>query len=129
MSSPASLRDLYAPPANIWSFQATPANASDANATPPPASGSYQWSTRPAPNSLLGLPGSIEDDEGVDAKALVMGLVTSGLVQYATTAIAVPWEVGKTLLQVQWIPRDVEELPARDLHVTLKDQDEDGEVC
>jgi hypothetical protein len=26
--------------------------------------------------------------------------------QYATTAIAMPFEVGKTLLQVQWIPRE-----------------------
>jgi fusion and transport protein UGO1 len=26
------------------------------------------------------------------------------------TAIAMPWEVGKCLLQVQWVPRDAEQV-------------------
>lgn len=127
MSSPASLRDLYAPPPDTWSFNAAPANSTDASATAP-ASGSYQWSARSnnSPNALLGLSGTVHDDEGLDAKAIAAGMVTSALLQYATTAVAIPWEVGKTLLQVQWIPRDLEALPSRDLP---KETDEEEEVC
>jgi fusion and transport protein UGO1 len=29
--------------------------------------------------------------------------------QYTSTAIAMPWEVGRLLLQVQWVPRDAGE--------------------
>lgn len=126
MSSPSSLRDLYAPAPNTWSFNAPLANASDAATAAPAASVSYQWSTRQGGNPLLGLSGSIPDDEGLDVKALLVGLFTSALLQYATTAVAVPWEVGKTLLQVQWIPRDVDTIPLRDY---VKEQDEEEEVC
>lgn len=132
MSSSASLRDLYASPHNSWSFAAAPANGSDASAAAPPlASGSYQWSTRPASGSLRGLPGGgsiIEDDEGLDVKSLAVTLVTTGMLQYATMAIAVPWEVGKTLLQVQWIPRDMEELPPKPF-VAPKEHEDEDEVC
>jgi fusion and transport protein UGO1 len=31
------------------------------------------------------------------------------MLQYTSTAIAMPWEVGKLLLQVQWVPRDVQD--------------------
>lgn len=41
---------------------------------------------------------------------LVKTLVASAVLQYATTAIAMPWEVGKLLLQVQWVPRDAGEV-------------------
>jgi fusion and transport protein UGO1 len=33
-------------------------------------------------------------------------VVFSALAQFSSTAIAMPFEVGKTLLQVQWVPRD-----------------------
>ena len=131
MSSPASLRDLYASPPNSWSFQAAPANASEVNAAAPSsASGSYQWSAHSNSSPLLGLSGSIEDDDASDAKTLLLGLLTAGLFQYAGSAFTMPWEVGKTLLQVQWIPRDVEELPAQGCNVAPKEQpeDEDEEV-
>jgi fusion and transport protein UGO1 len=36
-----------------------------------------------------------------------------------------PWEVGKTLLQVQWVPRDEDELAA--LEQTAEEDEE--EVC
>jgi mitochondrial fusion and transport protein UGO1 len=35
--------------------------------------------------------------------------------QYTTTAMIMPFEVGKTLLQVQWVPRDAENLPEADV--------------
>jgi hypothetical protein len=37
-------------------------------------------------------------------------LVASVALGYTTTAIAMPWEVGKCLLQVQWVPRDAEQV-------------------
>ena len=37
---------------------------------------------------------------------LLKTLVASAILEYTTTVIAMPWEVGKCLLQVQWVPRD-----------------------
>jgi fusion and transport protein UGO1 len=37
-------------------------------------------------------------------------LIASAVLGYTTTAIAMPWEVGKCLLQVQWVPRDAEQV-------------------
>lgn len=42
-------------------------------------------------------------------RLLLKTLVASAFLQYTTTAIAMPWEVGKLLLQVQWVPRDAVE--------------------
>lgn len=42
-------------------------------------------------------------------RLLLKTLVASAFLQYTTTAIAMPWEVGKLLLQVQWVPRDAAE--------------------
>lgn len=124
MSSPASLRDLYASPPNTWQFAAAHPNGNETAA--PASSSSYQWSassgSNATPSTLLGL--SPEDDENLDAKAIAAGLVTSALLQYATAAVAIPWEVGKTLLQVQWIPRDLEALPSRDLPKETEEEEE-----
>lgn len=54
-------------------------------------------------------------------------MLASTLLHYSSTAIAMPWEVGKLLLQVQWVPRDasdVLDLPAA-APVTVN-EDEDG---
>ncbi|KAI0374498.1 mitochondrial carrier [Pilatotrama ljubarskyi] len=108
--APASLRDLYAPPSNAWSF-VPPALAQDnSSAANPPISGpsaSNSWSTRTAPNPLFDLSSTLSgDDSGLDIASLAKELLAAALLQYATNAIAQPWEVGKTLLQVQWVPRD-----------------------
>ncbi|KAI8995429.1 mitochondrial carrier [Trametes punicea] len=110
--SPASLRNLYVPPSNAWSF-VPPAlsqdNSSSAAVNPSNAgpSSSTRWSTRTAPNPLFDLSSSFgPDDSGLDVASLAKELLASLLLQYATNAIAQPWEVGKTLLQVQWVPRD-----------------------
>lgn len=39
---------------------------------------------------------------------MIQGALSHVLLKYATTAVALPWEVGKTLLQVQWVPRDAQ---------------------
>ena len=37
---------------------------------------------------------------------MVRALLVSGALQYTSTCLAMPFEVGKLLLQVQWVPRD-----------------------
>ncbi|KAI0095276.1 mitochondrial carrier domain-containing protein [Irpex rosettiformis] len=104
-TQPASLRDLYAPPSTSWSF-APPTNGSQVDIPSAPLP-SYQWSARSSQSSILGL-GSGYDDGGADMASLLRGAVTFVIGQYASTAVAVPWEIGKALLQVQWVPRDTQ---------------------
>lgn len=70
MSSPASLRDLYAPPSNAWSFNTVAQNGSTAaEISSPPSSSSYQWSTRTQPNPLFDLSANLsrgEEESGLD---------------------------------------------------------------
>ena len=43
--------------------------------------------------------------------------------------VAIPWEIGKVLLQVQWVPRDTE-VPEEDEDVRpLEEHNEDDAVC
>ncbi|PWN92530.1 mitochondrial carrier [Acaromyces ingoldii] len=39
-------------------------------------------------------------------KDVARALLVSGALQYSSTCLAMPFEVGKLLLQVQWVPRD-----------------------
>jgi len=61
--------------------------------------------------------------ESATTKAILKALISSAFMQYTTTAIAMPWEVGKVLLQVQWIPRDPEEDIEEDETVQYADQE------
>lgn len=103
----SSLRDIYASPVHSWSFVPPQINAS-VPAPPTPIS-SYQWSTRPPPNSIFDLSPSLSLSEpsGIDIRLLLKTLVASAFLQYTSTALAMPLEVGKLLLQVQWVPRDL----------------------
>lgn len=65
------------------------------------------------------------DEGGLDLPAAIQGLVMAALMKYATNAVALPWEVGKTLLQVQWVPRDGE---PSESSVEPQEQDEDEAV-
>ena len=38
--------------------------------------------------------------------AFIKGLLVSGALQYTSTCLAMPFEIGKLLLQVQWVPRE-----------------------
>jgi len=128
MSSPPSLRDLYIDPAQTWAFSTPtpPPNATITSPTPPtaasvPVAQSYQWSTRPSHNSIFDLSPSLDLSEptGINAAQLFKAFVASAVLQYTSNAIAMPWEVGKLLLQVQWVPRDAgepEPLYAEDDH-------------
>ena len=43
----------------------------------------------------------------MEIKLLLKGLIAGAVLQYTSTALAMPFEVGKLLLQVQWVPRDL----------------------
>jgi len=61
-------------------------------------------------------------ERGPNFAQVFKALVASAVLQYTSTAIVMPWEVGKLLLQVQWVPRDAGE------DVDLDDRgDEEGE--
>ncbi|THH29736.1 hypothetical protein EUX98_g4452 [Antrodiella citrinella] len=124
MSSSASLRDLYTPPSDAWSF--TPAQASNATAQNVPPPSSYQWSTRTHSNPLLDLSASISgDDEGMDIKLLLQGLLYSAMLRFSASVVTVPWDIGKTLLQVQWVPRDAGEVVPGTVLITDESDEED----
>ncbi|KAH9487066.1 Mitochondrial fusion and transport protein ugo1 [Psilocybe cubensis] len=116
MNPPSSLRDLYIDPSQAWAFvpPTTPAvaNSSSSAAPLPPADTakvhSFQWSTRPSHNSIFDLSPSLDLSEpsGINVAQLFKAFLASAVLQYTSTAIVMPWEVGKLLLQVQWVPRD-----------------------
>lgn len=43
----------------------------------------------------------------MEVKLLLKALIAGAVLQYTSTALAMPFEVGKLLLQVQWVPRDL----------------------
>ncbi|KAF9481712.1 mitochondrial carrier [Pholiota conissans] len=153
MNPPTSLRDLYIDPNQAWAFvPPTPhvsgapsvANASG-NATASASTSSiastgsgtlsastaqpaYQWSTRPSSakhNSIFDLsPGlDLSEPAGVNAAQLFRAFVASAVLRYTSTAIVMPWEVGKLLLQVQWVPRDAGEVEEE---IAEEDDNEDA---
>ena len=79
-----------------------------------------------ASNPLFDLSASLtpeEDEAGFELSVVLRGLVASALLQYAATAVAIPWEVGKTLLQVEWVPRNADEM----LHPPVPSADPEDE--
>ena len=101
------MRDLYIDPSSAWSFLPPPSPTQPPDTIPP----SYQWSNRPPHNSIFDLSPSLDLDgpSTVNLSLLLKSLVASAFLQYSSTAIAMPWEVAKLLLQVQWVPRDAGE--------------------
>jgi len=66
-------------------------------------------------NSIFELSPELAEPGGLDLGLLLKTLIASAALGYTTTAIAMPWEVGKCLLQVQWIPKDVEQVDEAEL--------------
>ncbi|CAD6573204.1 MAG: hypothetical protein CYPHOPRED_005092 [Cyphobasidiales sp. Tagirdzhanova-0007] len=100
-------------PLRPYSYYVAPSPEDFTNA---PSSSSS--STRPARYaSVTGL----LDEDGLDTPSTVVGvlrgLLSTGLLGFASTACVMPFEVGKTMMQVQWIPKADVEL--------LNDSDED----
>ena len=130
-SPPASLRDLYTTPSTAWSFvppslsqDSAPSNSSNPPFAGPSSSG--QWATRTTPNPLFDLSSPLSgDDSGLDITSLTKELLVVAFLRYGTAALSQPWEVGKTLLQVQWVPRSAGDIPPEPAAEVL---DDEGEV-
>ncbi|SJL05849.1 uncharacterized protein ARMOST_09185 [Armillaria ostoyae] len=120
MNPPPSLRDLYNGSSSAWSFVPPPSPPSANASSSASSSSSFQWSTRPTPNSIFDLSPDLNDANGVNAVDLLKTLAASAVLQYTSSAIAMPWEVSKMLLQVQWVPRD-----SHDYHVDVEPEDDD----
>lgn len=131
-SPPSSLRDLYAAPSNSWAFLPPLGPDSNASTLQPgtSASQSYQWSTRTRENTLFDFSTSLQNNDGsvnLFVTAKLKGFLAAAFLQYATTAIIMPLDVGKMLLQVQWVPRDTGEVVPGAV-LTTDSVDDDAEV-
>lgn len=103
-TNPGSLRELYVDPNQTWSF----IKQSDTKI--------YTPRSKHSPTSVYSLSPTLSPDgpeyrepEGVPLAHVFKSFVASFVLQYTSTAIVMPWEVGKMLLQVQWVPRDAGE--------------------
>jgi len=110
-SSPSpSLRDMYAPSQASWSFVPSQNNNTSPSAvTSNVPQTTYEWSAGAPTNPIFDLSSSLSltEPSGVEIKLLIKSLIAGGVLQYTSTALAMPFEVGKLLLQVQWVPRDL----------------------
>ncbi|KAG2023598.1 hypothetical protein CC2G_001232 [Coprinopsis cinerea AmutBmut pab1-1] len=138
MTRPGSLRDLYIDPSSAWTFVPTTSNNATTAAQPPepPSAPAYQWSSRPSHNSIFDLSPdlNLSEPSGTNVANVFKALVASAVLQYTSTAIVMPWEVGKLLLQVQWVPRDAgepapgePELGEEDVDDALSDSSNDND--
>lgn len=95
---------------------------------PEPVGQAYQWSTRPTRNSIFELSPSLDLSEpsGVNASRIFKTVVASAVLQYTSSALVNPWEVGKLLLQVQWVPRDAGEPQTEEEYV---EEEQEETVC
>ncbi|KDQ20648.1 hypothetical protein BOTBODRAFT_151452 [Botryobasidium botryosum FD-172 SS1] len=96
---PASLRNLYSPPSDNWEF--VPSSSPTSSAATP----DHSWSTRPSKPSVFDLSPAYPSEDDLDFRSVIKPLIGAALLQFAGTAIANPFEVGKTLLQIQWVPK------------------------
>lgn len=72
---------------------------------PKPSSNRYMSSNDAKPYVATTSAGGFnEADAGISD--ILRALLISGALQYTSTCLAMPFEVGKLLLQVQWVPRD-----------------------
>lgn len=95
-------------PTTSWTFVPPPTNGSSASSSnASPTEPSYQWNARPRPNSIYELSPDLSlEPTTPNAVAFLRAAAASVVLQYFSTAVENPWEVGKTLLQVQYVPRD-----------------------
>lgn len=103
-SNASSVRNLYTPPQEEWLFlPPTPGQSSTTNATPSSTytSPSNLGASNPTITSTVAGLELDADDEPFS----LYGLGTMFASEYLTTALGMPFEVGKTLLQVEYKPK------------------------
>ncbi|KAG8997438.1 hypothetical protein FRB90_012498 [Tulasnella sp. 427] len=113
--SSGSLRETYASPADSWAFvpvSSSSSNSSTGNPTTsgttwsrPTSSRSHVFDLTPAPFDDFGTV-LLDNSEGRDWGKLISNTLVAGVLTYASTAVVMPFEVAKVLLQVQWIPKE-----------------------
>ena len=70
-----------------------------------------------------------EFDDLIDSKAAARELINFTVLKYLTTAVSSPFEVSKTLLQVQYMPReDAEVTSIARTTTTIDDEDDHSET-
>lgn len=127
-----SLRGAYTPTATEWTFIEAPASGSSASGSPN-APSSAPWSAGPPPSRARVLDLSpypydeFDASSTLDTKAALKWLISAAVLQYATTGIAMPFEVAKTLMQCQWIPKDAIEGESPGSSTKSEDEEEDGD--
>jgi hypothetical protein len=105
-----------------------------ANNAPSPSSfagSSYATGSYPYENTTYGDAGAIYGYGYTSSgpKIALKALLASAFLQYTTTAIAMPWEVGKVLLQVQWVPKRFEEGEfGLELELEMEDEEDNDEL-
>jgi fusion and transport protein UGO1 len=97
------------------------------------AGSSYATGSYPYENATYGDAGAVYGYGYTSSgpKIALKALLASAFLQYTTTAIAMPWEVGKVLLQVQWVPKRFEEGEfGLELELEMEDEEDNDElVC
>lgn len=130
-SSPGSLRETYSPPPDSWSF--IPEVPTSSSGTP--AKSAWSRTSKPhvfdlSPAQFDELGGDFIDDLGSrDWGKRGSDFAASAILAYAGTAVVMPFEVAKVLLQVQWIPKeDLEDLmePPEETQPAQTDREEDA---
>lgn len=104
------LRPYYTPEpldhswSSISAAASAPQSLPSSSRLPKPAlpvpSASLTRPNRYEPTSLFG------QGEAPTAGTMLRAFVTSSLLSFTSTALVMPFEVGKTLAQVQWVPRE-----------------------
>ncbi|KAG8858724.1 hypothetical protein FRB96_004861 [Tulasnella sp. 330] len=133
-SSGGSLRDTYSTPPDSWSFvpEITSTGSSSLNASNASwgrSSKTHVFDMTPAPFEDIRSGLLLDEMDGRDWGKMTSDFVASMMLAYAGTAVVMPFEVAKTLLQVQWIPKeDIDDVmePPVEPQIVQGDNDEDA---
>lgn len=97
------LRPYYVPvPDSEFAFGGPSIPSAPTSSSAPTAS-SFRIATTNRYESTLA---DFQDVDVPTAGTMLRAFVTSSLLSFTSTALVMPFEVGKTLAQVQWVPRD-----------------------
>lgn len=123
-ASSGSLRDTYSNPNSAWSFSPPSVSQNSSSSSSSPLPGGREWSMRINANPVFDLSPSLSYDDGIriDIKGVVHSVIGTFVMQYGGTAIAMPWEAAKILLQVQWNPRDAGSAKAQEEEAVIEEE-------
>ncbi|EST06475.1 Mitochondrial substrate/solute carrier [Kalmanozyma brasiliensis GHG001] len=112
------LRPYYQPPEDSVFIATAPRFSTTGTPKPPVTTSSTPFNAAIAPKQsnrytssdakpyVATTPSAALGEADASIGDILRALVISGALQYTSTCLAMPFEVGKLLLQVQWVPRD-----------------------